>query len=79
MYLHPLSIFSTLYQKIDYSSLLVCVTRQKSTQSKSRLSCRRTNIWITVFLLLDRQRKRESEREREKRKRKETERKGGKR
>lgn len=46
MYLHPLSIFSTIYRKIDDSSLLVCMTKQKSTQSKLRLSCRGTNIWI---------------------------------
>lgn len=46
MYLHPLSIFSTIYRKIDDSSLLVCMTKQKSTQSKLRPSCRCTNIWI---------------------------------
>lgn len=46
MNLHPLSIFSTIYRKIDDSSLLVCMTKQKSTQSKLRPSCRGTNIWI---------------------------------
>lgn len=36
MYLQTLSIFSTtcIYQKIDYSSFLVCMPRQISTQSK---------------------------------------------
>lgn len=46
MYLHLLSKFPTLHQKIEYSSLLVCITKQKSTQSKLRPSCRCTNIWI---------------------------------
>lgn len=50
MYLHPLSIFSTIYQKIYYSSFLVCMTRQKSTQSKSRPSCQRTSIWIILIV-----------------------------
>lgn len=62
MYLHPLSIFSTIYQKIYYSSFLVCMTRQKSTQSKSRPSCQRTSIWI---ILIVSQTAEQAERERE--------------
>lgn len=50
MYLHLLRKFPTNHQKIDYSSLLVCkcMTKQKSTLSKSRPSCRGTNIWIII-------------------------------
>lgn len=66
-YFHQLSIFSTIYQKIDYSSLLVCMTRQKSTQSKSRPTCWRTNIWIILNV---RQTEKRAKWEREKRKRK---------
>lgn len=66
-YFHQLSIFSTIYQKIDYSSLLVCMTRQKSTQFKSRPTCWRTNIWIILNV---RQTEKRAKWEREKRKRK---------
>lgn len=50
MYLHLLTKFPTIHQKIDYSSLLVCMTMQKSTLSKSRPSCRGTNIGIILIV-----------------------------
>lgn len=46
MYLHLLRKFPSIHQKIDYSSLLLCMTKQKSTLSKSRPNCRGTTIWI---------------------------------
>lgn len=63
MYLHPLSIFSTIYQKIYYSSFLVCMTRQKSTPNQDLV----VSVQVYgLFLLLVGQQNRQSEKEKKK-------------